>query len=69
VAFEFAGIGQPHAGLAEQVERDVGQRHVLFQRRALAAQLRQLLGQDQGVVALAQQVVEFVASTARLTGS
>ena len=43
----------------QQVEGDVGQGHVFFERGALADQLAQLLGQDQGVVALAQQVLEF----------
>ena len=62
-AFDFSGIGKPQRGLPEQVERDIGQRHVFFfQRRAFAAQLGQLLRQDQGIVALAQQeIVEQLA--------
>ena len=52
-AFEFARVGVPHARLAQEVERDVGQRHVFLERGTFAAQLRELLRQDQRVVALA----------------
>nr|GEU28106.1 putative aminotransferase [Tanacetum cinerariifolium] len=54
-AFQFSRVRVPQARLPQQVERHVGQRHVFLQRRALAAQAAQLLAQDQGVVAQAQQ--------------
>ena len=40
-AFDFGGIGIKLARLAEQVEAHIGQRHVLFQHRRMAAPFRQ----------------------------
>ncbi|MPM85994.1 hypothetical protein SDC9_133077 [bioreactor metagenome] len=45
------------AGLADQVEADVGQRDVFLDHRAVAAPLRVALAQHQGVVGQMQQVV------------
>ena len=38
-ALYLGRILQPQPGVAYQVQRDIGQCHVLFQRRTLAAQL------------------------------
>ncbi|MNT63520.1 hypothetical protein D3C72_2013450 [compost metagenome] len=59
-ALHFGGVAQPQAGLADQVERDVGQRDILFQRGAAAAPFRQALAEHQRGIAQAQQVFELV---------
>ncbi|KFJ68136.1 phenylacetic acid degradation PaaI domain protein [Bordetella bronchiseptica] len=55
---DLAGQRQPHAGLAQQVERGIGQRQVLFQHGPVAAPLAQALRQHQGGVAQPQQVLK-----------
>jgi len=50
------GPGQEQPGLAEEVERDVGQSDVLLQIRGVAAPLGEPLGEDEGVVAEHQAV-------------
>ena len=46
------------AGLADQVEADVGQRDVLFENRAVPAPFGIALAEHQGVVGQVQQVVD-----------
>ena len=58
-AFELAGVGQPEARLADQVERDIGQRHVFFQRGTLAAQFGEALAQHEGGIGKAQQILDL----------
>ncbi len=53
---QLGGILVPVPGLTDEVQRDVHQRHFLFQRRGLAAQLTQALAQDHVGVRQAQQV-------------
>ena len=56
---------EQQARLADQVERDVGERQVLLEDRAVPAPLRQALAEDQRVVGEAEDVVEVgVASVA-----
>jgi hypothetical protein len=50
-----AGQREQCARLAEQVEREVGQRQVLFEHRAVPAPLAVALRQDEGAVGQAQQ--------------
>ena len=42
--------------LTRQIEADIGERHVLFQHRRVAAPLRQPVSQNQRVVGAAQRV-------------
>jgi hypothetical protein len=42
--------------LSQQVERHVGERHVLFQGRRMAAPFRQPVAEDERVVGAAQRV-------------
>jgi hypothetical protein len=50
-----AGQREQRARLAEQVERQIGQRQVLFEHRAVPAPFAVALGQDEGAVGQAQQ--------------
>ena len=50
-ALDLAGVGQQGARLAEQVERDVGQRDVLLELRRAGDPLAEPLGEDERVVA------------------
>src|SRR5512133_1533313 len=59
-ALDFGRVLQPQPGLAYQVQCDIGQRHVFLQRRPLAAQLAQLLAEDQRVIAHACQECIFL---------
>ena len=58
LAFDSAGEGQPSAGLANLVESDVGQGDVLFEGWAVACPQAELLAEDEGVVAEAEEVIE-----------
>ena len=51
----FTGKAKPHLGLADQVQRGVGQRDVLFQHRCVAAPFADPVAEDQGVVPHPQQ--------------
>ena len=51
-------MGEQQAGLADQVERHVGERQVFLEHRRAAAPFRQALAEDQGVVAEAQHVLD-----------
>ena len=57
-AFDFTGQRQPHASLAQYVERGIGQGHVFFENGAVADERAQALGQNEIAVAQAQQVLE-----------
>ena len=56
LALDLGGIAIEFAGLAEQIEAHIGERHVLFQHRRMAAPFRQPMAQDQRVVGAAQRV-------------
>ena len=56
LAFDLGGVSVELARLAEQVERDVGERHVLFHHRRMAAPFREPMAEDQRVVGTAQRV-------------
>jgi hypothetical protein len=50
---QFVLVAEPgveRAGLAEQVQRDVGERDLLLQRRCVPDPLAQSVGEDEGVV-------------------
>jgi hypothetical protein len=51
-----AGPGEQHAGLTEQVERDVGQRHLLLQLWCVADPFGEPVAVDQRIVAEHQAV-------------
>jgi hypothetical protein len=55
-AFDMACAGEQHPGLAEQVERGVGERDLLLQLRRVRHPLRELVAADQRVVAEHQAV-------------
>ena len=54
-ALHFTGKAKPHLGLADQVQRGVGQRDVLFQHRCVAAPFADPVAEDQSVVPHPQQ--------------
>ena len=58
LALDLGGEAEPELGLADQVERDVGERDVLLERRGVAAPFRDAVAEDQGVVAGAEQELE-----------
>ena len=58
LALDLGGEAEPHLRLADQVERDVGERDVLLERRRVAAPLGDAVAEDQGRVADAEQVLE-----------
>ena len=58
LALDLGGEAQPHLRLADQVERDVGERDVLLQHRRVAAPFGDAVAEDQRGVADAQQVLE-----------
>jgi hypothetical protein len=53
-----AGVRQQQPRLSDQVERDVGERDVLLDHRAVAAPLRQPLAEDQRGVGQPQHILE-----------
>jgi hypothetical protein len=50
LALDLAGIGIERARLAEQVERDIRQRQILFQRRRMAAPFRQPVAENELII-------------------
>ena len=50
VAFDLARIGVEQPRLADEIERQVGKRYVLFQHRRLARPFRQAMPEDQRIV-------------------
>ncbi len=68
-AFHLAGIGEPAAGLSDQVEGDIGHRHLLFQGRRMTDPLGQTMSQHQCVVAQPQQVFHERFATIHLPAS
>ena len=60
LTLDLAGAGEQGPGLAEQVEADVAQGHVLLDLRGVGEPLSQPLGVDQGVVTEAEEVVDVV---------
>jgi hypothetical protein len=60
--FDLAGQREQQPRLADEVERDVGERDVLLDHRAVAAPLRQPLAEDQRGVGDAQQGVDVHAA-------
>ena len=56
LAFDLGGIGIEFARLPEQIEAHIGERHVLFHARRMAAPFRQPMPQDQRVVGPAQRI-------------
>src|SRR5262249_20141934 len=55
-AFELGDIGIEQARLADVVEANVGERHVLLEHRRLAAPLRQTVPEDEGIVRPPQHI-------------
>ena len=53
---QWQAQGAELARLADQIEGDVGQRHILFHGRGVAAPFRQPVPEDQGVIRAAQRV-------------
>ena len=49
LAFDLAGEVQPELRLADQVERDVGERDVFLQRRRMPAPFGQAMPEDQAL--------------------
>ena len=56
LALDLGRVGIELARLAEQVEAHIGERHVLFQHRRMAAPFRQPMPEDQRIVGAAQRV-------------
>ena len=56
LALDLGGVGIELARLAEQIEAHIGERHVLFQHRRMAAPFRQPMAEDQRIVGAAQRV-------------
>ncbi len=54
-SLKLTGIAEPQFSLADQVERDVGERDILFERGGMAAPRGIALREDQRVVAHAQR--------------
>ena len=63
--FHLAGELEQQRRLADQVERDVGERDVLLEDRPVAAPLRQPMAEHQPVVAEAEQVLETATADRR----
>jgi hypothetical protein len=61
LALELGCVRVQHAGLADQVEADVGERDVFLEDRAVAAPFGVALAQHQRVVGQAQHVGEVLA--------
>ena len=51
-------MGEQQPGLADQIERDIGEREILFQDRAVPAPFGQALAEDQRAVGETENVVE-----------
>jgi hypothetical protein len=68
LAFQLAGESQPQLGLADQVQRHVGERDVLLQHRRVAAPLRHPVAEDQAVVAEPERVFERRVRGQRVPG-
>ena len=62
LALELTGIAVEMPSLAEQVEADVGERHVLFELGGVGEPLGQPVTQDQRAVTLLQNVGHEVNS-------
>ena len=58
--FDLAGALQEQRRLADEVERDVGERDVLLEDRRVPAPLGQPVAQHEPVVAEPQQILEIV---------
>ena len=58
LAFNVAGQGQPHACLTDEIKGRIGDGHFFFKHRAVAGPFAQALGQYQGGVTQAQQILE-----------
>ena len=56
VAGERSGIVVERARLADQIERDVGERQFLLEHRRMTGPFRQAVAQDQRIVRAAQQL-------------
>ena len=55
-ALELAGVGQQQARLADQIEREVGEPQVLFERRRVPDPFAEALAEHQRGIAEAQHV-------------
>jgi len=55
-AFDLGGISVKLARLPEQVEAHIGERHVLFQHRRVAAPFRKAMAEDQRIIGAAQRI-------------
>lgn len=53
-SLNFSGERQPHFRLADKIERDIGERNVLFKRRRMPAPGADTLSEDQRIVAHAE---------------
>ena len=60
MAFELAGVGVEVAGLPEEIEADVGQRHVLLEFGGVGEPLGESVAEDEGSVGLPQDVREEI---------
>jgi hypothetical protein len=54
--FDMAGAGEEHPGLAEEVEGQVGQGHILLQLRGVGNPFGQAVAVDEGVIAEHQTI-------------
>ncbi len=73
-ALDFTRIGQQQPRLADQIERDIGQAQILFERGRMSHPFAQPLPEHQAQVAEAQHVAEQRSArrpwaTAALIGS
>ena len=60
MAFELPGVGVEVAGLPEEIEADVGQRHVLLEFGGVGEPLGESVAEDEGSVSLPQDVREEI---------
>jgi hypothetical protein len=58
LALDLGGEAEPELGLADQVERDVGERDVLLERGGVAAPFGDAVAEDEGGVADAEEGFE-----------
>ncbi len=54
--FVFGGVGIERAGLADQVQGEVGEGEFFLEHRSMAGPFRQAMAKDQGVVGAAQGI-------------
>ena len=59
-AFELPGVGVEVPGLPEEIEADVGQRHVLLELGGVGEPLGESVAEDEGSVGLPQDVREEI---------